>query len=149
MRGYRVSETEVKYEAWEDDRWENGDFCSIGSFLTCAVLKMVLQLPTAEAWDQFRDHILAEKVAQHERHEQHRAMWQQVDQFWQLHFPDLMKMNIELPLFHKMELEVRIAHVLADADPVIVQMMHAVGVPGLYSNNVRERIMAIVRRANE
>jgi hypothetical protein len=76
-----------------------------------------------------------------------QQMMKQVKQFWELHFPDLMSIRIEMPLFREMGLEKRIAEVLADADPEIVRMMADVSIPGQYSNTVRERIQEIARRA--
>ncbi|MCI0708990.1 MAG: hypothetical protein L0154_02400 [Chloroflexi bacterium] len=135
-------------DLFDDDRWVFGDTTYVVSSLSYAVLEENLQLSTAEAWQQFEDDIHAENEARRKKTEQHQLMQRQVRQFWELYFPDLMDIRIEMPLFREMGLEERIAEVLADADPAIVRMMAEVYIPGMYSNSVRERIKDIVKRAN-
>ena len=130
------------------DCWEDSDIPWIIPRLTSVLVKDVLQLSTADAWKQFEADIIAENEARRKKAEQYQYQQQQVHQFWELHFPDLMRMRIEMPLFREMDLEQRIAEVLADADPQIVRMMAEVRLPGNYSLTVEEHIKEIVRRAN-
>ncbi len=57
-------------------------------------------------------------------------------QFWQHHFSHLIGERIEYPRFIDMKLE----DILADTAPNIVEAIAELGLPGNFSNNVRETI---------
>lgn len=132
---------------FEDKRWDFSEIPIIVSILAFASLKDTLKLLTTDAWKWFETDIHTENAARRKEAERRHYMQEQVKRFWGLHFPDLMSIRIEMPLFRKMGLEKRITDVLADADPDIVQAIVEIYVPGNYSNTVRECIQYIARRA--
>ena len=141
---------EDEYDLFMDKRWDFSDIPSIVLTLVTALLEDTLQLSTAYAWKWFEADISAENAAKRQQAEAYQHMYKQVRQFWERHFPDLIGLRIDMPLFREMGLEQRITKVLSDADPAIVRMMteiKAVRFPGSYSNTVSERIQAIVKRA--
>lgn len=140
---------EDESEVFVDERWDMSDIPIITLTLSFALLEDILQLSTKDAWQWFEADIRVENEARRKKAEQHQYMLEQTQQFWEGHFPDLIGLRIEMPLFREIGLEKRISEVLADADPDMVRMLaERAYFPGNYSNTVNAWIQDIVRRAN-
>jgi hypothetical protein len=92
---------EDEVDVFADERWDMSDIPLIISLLSFALLENILQLSSADAWKQFEDDIRAENEARRKKAEQYQHMQKQVTQFWEVYFPDLMDIRIEMPLSDK------------------------------------------------
>ena len=133
-------------EVWEDPDFEEVEYVIM--LLGFALNKEALQTSTSEAWRRYEGLVRVEIEVERRKAEEWAERSQRVSEFWRQHFPDLLDMRrIDAPLFEAMNLEHRIAEVLADADPEIVRLITEHRLPGSYSNSVTEHIKNIARRA--
>lgn len=106
---------------------------------------------TEAAWDTYYAVTLKE-IAEEERQAEERARLYHAKHtcaktFWNAHFADLRYLRIEKPQFKELGLAERLADLLADADPEIVQAIAEIGLFGDFSNSVHEAIKALAREA--
>lgn len=134
---------------WDDEFW---DVVIEVEIPLQSVLGLVVgRMTTSEAWQRFeqvvRLQIEEEKRIQAERAARYTAMREQVKQFWKQYFAELEALRIEKPQFRELKLADRLVDVLADTDPQIVEAIAEIGLPGNFSNSVRDAIQQIARQA--
>lgn len=134
-------------ETWEDTIWEA--LVMVDLSLQQALMLHVNRVSTAYAWDRFQAAARAQ-IAKEQREakileEEYALMRERVRGLWQQHFNDLTGQRIEYPQFDAMALEARIKDVLADADPWVVEAVAKLGLPGIFSNSVRDAVRRIAR----
>lgn len=155
VSGYwrRVHNHPDDYELHFDPVWDELDLEIICLEHALAEYISQSQLTTKQAWDEnaamVRAKIERERIEYQARVEQHHQMQEQIKEVWQAFFPDLMNMTIEMPQFREMKLEERIADVLTDIDPQIVEAMASgrFSPPFICSISVRGTIQRIAKDA--
>lgn len=125
-----------------DPGWEELNMFEI--HLEHVLLLYVSRITTADTWQQYervvRARIEDERREMELRQKQHTLMSNMVQQFWENHFSHLTGERIEYPEFEAMRLGEILTEILADTDPKIVEAIAALGLPGSFSNKVRDTI---------
>ena len=111
------------------------------------------RIATADVWQRLEMVARAEIDEEHRRNQErwakHKLMSEQAQVFWQQHFAYLEDERIEKVVFKEIQLGEKLADILADTDPEIVAAIAEVGLPGNFSNSVRDTIIAIAKRARD
>lgn len=153
MRTYRLLESQfsTKDDETYSDFYEAVDMVDIS--LRFVLLALLERLSTADVWDKYhllvQVKIVNERRVARERLQQHQLWLQQAKTFWETHFQDVTLNRIEAKEFDALELGNRLAEVLLDTDPAIVEAIANVGLPKNFSNSVKYEIEKIAKNALE
>lgn len=122
-------------------------------YLEEALLEAVGLMPTRDAWRNYKSIVQAqietERVEAAEQAARYREMDRQVRAFWRQHYPGLDGVRIEKPQFKALKMADSLADKLADTDPLVVEAIASLGLPGNFSNSVKMIIALIAKRALE
>jgi DNA-directed RNA polymerase subunit L len=135
------------FEIWEDPAWEE---CSMVEICLSRALQLSInQIKTADAWQQYEEiintEISEEKYQAEIYREDYTRMHHLVRTFWQQHFADLVGHTIEFPQFKTLKMGEKLTDILADTDPQIVEAIGKIGLPGIFSNKVKDTIRKIAQ----
>jgi hypothetical protein len=137
----------------DDDGWDEvvEDVFEVEYTLQNVLRLIIGQGTTVDAWRNFEDVVIEQLATERKRQDEEQArllmMHEQVQVFWRQYCADLEGMRIERPDFKRLNLAERLADVLADSDPQIVEAIAKLGLPGKFSNSVHELIRQIASRA--
>lgn len=136
------------FDVSEDPDWDELFLVELG--LEHALRLSVGRITTAAAWKQYEGVVRAQIEEERRQAEIRQAQYELkndlVRQFWRLHFADLAGDKIEYPQFVDLKLAERLADILADTDPEVVEAVADLGLPGSFSNRVKEDIKQIARK---
>jgi hypothetical protein len=119
--------------------------------ITKATLLQIGEMATSDVWQRYLPAVQRRIVEEQRKAEEQAAyrtvMQQRIQYFWAHHFPDIEGQRIEKPQFKELHLADRLRELLADADPEVVDAIAELGLPGPFSNSVRDEIQHLARQA--
>jgi hypothetical protein len=136
------------FELSEDPDWE--ELFSVELHLQQALRLFVGRITTADAWKQYESVVHAQIAEERRQATIRQAEYERkrdlAQQFWRQHFADLTGQRIEYPEFVGLKLGPRIADILADTDPQVVEAIADLGLPGNFSTHASADIKYIARK---